>query len=109
MERAPISVAPSGRAATKAFAALLVLELAVGTFGCSKSKPQNSQNSSNQTVASVAPAVFRICIWIWSYVMVSVQCGWYQKLNVELADGTVTACVRMLSPLTAAVDPTRAE
>ena len=55
MERAPISVAPSGRAATKAFAALLVLELAVGTFGCSKSKPQNSQNSSNQTVASVAP------------------------------------------------------
>ena len=55
MERAAISVAPSGRAATKAFAALLVLELAVGTFGCSKSKPQNSQNSSNQTVASVAP------------------------------------------------------
>ena len=57
MERAAIRVAPSGRAATKAFAALLVLELALGTFGCSKSKPaaQNSQNSSNQTVASVAP------------------------------------------------------
>jgi hypothetical protein len=25
------------------------------------------------TVASVAPAVLRICIWIWSYVIVSVQ------------------------------------
>ena len=60
MERAAIRVAPSGKAATKAFAALLVLELALGTFGCSKSKPavQNSQNSSNQTVASVtAPSV----------------------------------------------------
>ena len=56
MERAAIRVAPSGKAATKAFAALLVLELALGTFGCSKSKPvaQNSQESSNQTVASVA-------------------------------------------------------
>jgi hypothetical protein len=60
MERAAIRVAPSGKAATKAFAALLVLELALGTFGCSKSKPvaQNSQNSFNQTVATVAtPAV----------------------------------------------------
>ena len=60
MERAAIRVAPSGKAATKAFAALLVLELALGTFGCSKSRPvaQNSQNSSNQTVATVAtPAV----------------------------------------------------
>ena len=60
MERAAIRVAPSGKAATKAFAALLVLELALGTFGCSKSKPaaQISQNSSNQTAASVAaPAI----------------------------------------------------
>lgn len=56
MERAAIRVAPSGKAATKAFAALLILELAMGTFGCSKAKPaaQNSQNSSNQTVASIA-------------------------------------------------------
>ena len=60
MERAAIRVAPSGKAATKAFAALLVLELALGTFGCSKSKPaaQISQNSSNQTAAGVAaPAI----------------------------------------------------
>jgi len=57
MERAAIRVAPSGKAATKVFAALLVLELAAGTIGCSKSKPvaQNSQESSNQTVAT-APA-----------------------------------------------------
>src|SRR5690348_17541162 len=58
MERAAIRVAPSGKAATKAFAALLVLELALGIAGCSKSKPaaQNSQNASNQTVASTAAA-----------------------------------------------------
>jgi hypothetical protein len=60
MERAAITVAPSSMAATKVFAAVLVLELALGTVGCSKSKPaaQTSQDSSNQTVANVAaPAV----------------------------------------------------
>ena len=63
MERAAIWVAPSGKAATKAFAALLVLELALGMAGCSKSKPaaQSSQNSSNPTVTSaVAPAVTNV-------------------------------------------------
>lgn len=62
MERAAIRVAPSGKAATKAFAALLVIELALGTFGCSKSKraAQNSQNSSNPTVVSVAAPAFPI-------------------------------------------------
>ena len=59
MERAAIWVAPSGKAATKAFAALLVLELALGIAGCSKSKPaaQSSQNSSNPTVTSARPEV----------------------------------------------------
>ena len=58
MERAAIWVAPSGKAATKVFAALLVLELAAGTIGCSKSKPvaQNSLESSNQTVATAPVA-----------------------------------------------------
>ncbi|HWY69836.1 MAG TPA: hypothetical protein VNX88_14290 [Terriglobales bacterium] len=58
MERAAIRVAPSGKAATKVFAALLVLELAAGTIGCSKSKPvaQNAQNSSNQIVATAPVA-----------------------------------------------------
>ena len=59
MERAAIWVAPSGKAATKAFAALLVLELALGIAGCSKTKTaaQSSQNSSNPTVTSaVTPA-----------------------------------------------------
>jgi len=58
MERAAIKVAPSGKAATKVFAALLVLELAAGTIGCSKSKPvaQNSKSSSNQTVATAPVA-----------------------------------------------------
>ena len=62
-----------------------------------------------RTVASVAPDVLRICNWIWSYVSVSGQCGWYQKLNVGLPDGTVTVCVRVLLPFTAPVEPTRAE
>ena len=58
MERAAIKVAPSGKAATKVFAALLVLELAAGTIGCSKSKPvaQNSQDSSKQIVATAPVA-----------------------------------------------------
>ena len=58
MERAAIRVAPSGKAATKVFAALLVLELAAGTTGCSKSKPvaQNAQDSSNQMVATAPVA-----------------------------------------------------
>src|SRR3954452_12959088 len=61
------------------------------------------------TVASVVPDVLRICIWIWSYVSVSVQCGWYQKLSVEPPLGTVTVCVSVLLPLTAPVDPTCAD
>src|SRR3954452_466602 len=61
------------------------------------------------TVASVVPDVLRICIWIWSYVIVSVQCGWYQKLSVELPLGTVTVCVSVLLPFTAAVAPTCAD
>src|SRR3954465_9100990 len=61
------------------------------------------------TVASVAPAVLRTCIWIWSYVIVSVQCGWYQKLSVGLPPGTVTVCVSVLLPFTAVVEPVRAE
>jgi len=58
MERAAIRVAPSGKAATKVFAALLVLELAAGITGCSKSKPiaQNAQGSSNQMVATAPVA-----------------------------------------------------
>ena len=52
------------------------------------------------TVASVAPDVLRICIWIWSYVIVSVQCGWYQNVSRELPLGTATVCVSVLSPLT---------
>src|SRR3954468_15592440 len=60
------------------------------------------------TVASVAPVVLRTCICIWSYVSVSGQCGWYQKLRLELPDGTVTVCESVLSPLTALVEPTSA-
>ena len=37
------------------------------------------------------------------------QCGWYQKLSVELPAGTATLWVSVLSPLTALVDPIRAE
>ena len=42
-------------------------------------------------------------------MIVSVQCGWYQKLNVELPDGTDTVCVSVLLPFTGLVEPTRAE
>ena len=58
MERAAIRVAPRGKAATKVFAALLVLELTAGMVGCSKSKPvaQNAQESSSQTVATAPVA-----------------------------------------------------
>ena len=51
------------------------------------------------TVASVDPPVLRICIWIWSYVSVSGQCGWYQNVSRELPLGIVTVCVSVLSPL----------
>ena len=59
MERAAIRVAPSGRAATKVFAALLVFELISGTIGCSKSKPvaQNSQESNQVAASQPATAV----------------------------------------------------
>src|SRR3954447_21343599 len=57
-------------------------------------------------VASVVPDVLRICTWIWSYVIVSVQCGWYQKDSVELPLGTVAVCVSVLFPFTAPVEPT---
>src|SRR3954462_3453698 len=60
-------------------------------------------------VARVDPDVLRICIWIWSYVSVSVQCGWYQKLSVELPLGTVTVCVSGLLPSPAPVAPPGAE
>src|SRR5205823_4591501 len=48
---------------------------------------------------SVDPPVLRICIWIWSYVSVSGQCGWYQNVNRELPLGIATVCVSVLSPL----------
>ena len=57
------------------------------------------------TLASVAPAVLRICICIWSNVIVSVQCGWYQNVSWELPDGTATVCVSVLSPLTGLAEP----
>jgi hypothetical protein len=60
------------------------------------------------TFASVEPDVVRTCIWIWSYVIESVQCGWYQKLSVGDPAGTVIVCVSVLFPLTALVEPSRA-
>src|SRR5947209_8509216 len=61
------------------------------------------------TVASVTLAVLRICIWIWSYWIVSVQWGWYQNVSRELPLGMATFCVSVLLPLTAPVEPTLAE
>src|SRR3954452_9201117 len=61
------------------------------------------------TVASVVPDVLRTCIWIWSYVIVSGQCGWYQNVRLGLPAGTATVCVSVLLPLTAPVDPSCAE
>ena len=61
------------------------------------------------TVASVEPDVLRTCIWIWSYVIVSGQCGWYQNVRFGLPAGTATVCVSVLLPLTAPVEPTCAE
>src|SRR5947209_1553446 len=61
------------------------------------------------TVASVEPEVLRTCIWIWSYVIVSVQCGWYQNDSVGEPAGTVTVCVSVLFPFTALVEPIRAD
>jgi hypothetical protein len=60
------------------------------------------------TVASVVPDVLRTCIWIWSYVSVSGQCGWYQYVSTGEPDGTVTVCVSVLFPFTADVEPSRA-
>src|SRR5919199_5686624 len=60
------------------------------------------------TDASVVPEVLLTCIWIWSYVIVSGQCGWYQNVRLGLPDGTVTVCVRVLLPFTAVVEPRRA-
>ena len=42
-------------------------------------------------------------------MIVSAQCGWYQKVSGELPLGTVTVCVSVLSPLTALVEPMLAE
>src|SRR4051794_9756354 len=61
------------------------------------------------TVARVAPDAFRICAWIWSYVIVSAQCGWYQKVSCELPLGTATDCVSVLLPFTGLGEPTCAE
>ena len=61
------------------------------------------------TVASVVPDVLRICAWIWSYVIVSVQCGWYQNVSREFPLGIATLCVSVLLPLTALADPICAE
>jgi hypothetical protein len=61
------------------------------------------------TVASVAPEVLRICAWIWSYVIESVQCGWYQKVSRELPLGTATVWVSVLSALTGLAEPICAE
>src|SRR5436305_348609 len=57
------------------------------------------------TVASVVPVVLRTCIWIWSYVIVSGQCGWYQNVSRGLPVGTATVCVRVLLPLSAVEAP----
>ena len=64
---------------------------------------------SYSTVASVEPEVLRTCIWIWSYVIESVQCGWYQKVSRVLPLGTLIVCVSVLSPSTALGEPRRAE
>src|SRR5437763_1805454 len=61
------------------------------------------------TVARVAPAVLWTCAWIWSYVIVSVQCGWYQKVSRELPLGIAMDCVSVLLPFTAFVEPTWAD
>src|SRR3954447_12312091 len=58
-----------------------------------------------RAVASVVPDVLRICAWIWSYVTVSVQCGWYQKVSRELPAGIATDCVSVLLPFTGLADP----
>src|SRR5207247_8369487 len=60
------------------------------------------------TVASVAPDVFRSCIWIWSKEIESGQCGSYQNVNRELPLGIATVCVRMLLPLNGEDEPSRA-
>ncbi len=60
-------------------------------------------------VASVVPDVLRICAWIWSYVTVSVQCGWYQNVSRELPLGIATDCVSVLFPLTGLAEPICAE
>src|SRR3954451_20947566 len=60
-------------------------------------------------VARVVPDVLRICAWIWSYVSVSVQCGWYQNVRRELPLGIATDCASVLFPFTAVVDPICAE
>src|SRR5438270_349781 len=57
------------------------------------------------TVASVVPDVLRICIWIWSYVIVSGQCGWYQNVSCDVPVGTAIVCVRVLLPLYAVEAP----
>src|SRR5580765_4664057 len=61
------------------------------------------------TVASVAPDAVRICAWIWSYVIVSVQCGWYQKVSRESPLGIATDCVRVLLPFTGFGEPSWAD
>jgi hypothetical protein len=40
---------------------------------------------------------------------VSEQCGWYQNVSVDVPDGTTTGCASVLLPLTALVEPSRAE
>ena len=60
-------------------------------------------------VASVVPALFRSCTWIWSKVILSAQCGWYQNVSSEFPAGTTTPCVSVLLPLNAVGDPIRAE
>ena len=50
-------------------------------------------------IASVVPDVLRICIWIWSYVSVSGQCGWNQNDSRELPLGIATVCWMTLLPL----------
>src|SRR5689334_15217825 len=56
MERAAIKVAPRGRAATKVVAALLILELALRTIGCTKSKPFAQNSQENKILATAPPA-----------------------------------------------------
>src|SRR5437763_2856238 len=60
------------------------------------------------SVAGVVAGVLPTCIWVWSYVIVSGQCGWYQKVRLGLPVGTVTVCVSVLFPFTALVEPMRA-